>query len=69
MSNYESRTIEGAQSPTRYLLNSFKAKTEERRKAAPGVKQLLRFDIDHGEALHTALQFFGKDEVRYLAIK
>jgi hypothetical protein len=32
------------------------------------VEQLLHFDIDHGEALHTALQFFSKDEVRYVAI-
>ena len=32
------------------------------------MKQLLLLAIDYGRALHTALQFFGKDIIRYLAI-
>ncbi len=68
MADYETRTIEEVQSSTRYLLSSFKGKIDVLKKAGPDLKRLLRFGVDYDAAFRTAVRFFGKEDVKYIAI-
>jgi hypothetical protein len=68
-SGLEARTIEEVRSSTRFLLRSFKEKTDElKRSAGEDVRQLLRFGVDPASASSTARIFFGGDSVDYIAI-
>jgi hypothetical protein len=65
----EERTIEGVRNSTRFLLKSFKGKTDELRgPAGEDIKELLRFGVDPASASATARTFFGADSVDYIAI-
>ncbi len=65
----EARTMEEVRSSTRFLLKSFKSKTDELRKTAgKDVGKLLRFGVDQARACSTAREFFGKDSVGYMAV-
>ena len=65
----EARTIEDVRNSTRFLLKSFKAKTDQLKKSAgDDVKELLRFGIDQASASSTARSFFGSGSVEYIAI-
>lgn len=64
----ESRTISEVQASTRFLLNSFKAKMAGLKDCGPDLKGLLRFGVDLPSASMTAKEFFGSEEVGYLAI-
>ncbi|MBM3898072.1 MAG: hypothetical protein FJ358_06080 [Thaumarchaeota archaeon] len=64
----ESRTIEGVQSSTRFLLESFKTKLAQLEESRGDVKQLLRFGVNFPSACSTAESFFGKEEIEYIAI-
>ena len=65
----EERTVEGVRNSTRFLLKSFKDKTDElKRSSGEDVKLLLRFGVDPASASSTAKDFFGSDSVEYIAI-
>ncbi len=65
----EARTIEEVRSSTRFLLKSFKAKTDQlKQTAGEDVKELLRFGVDQPSASSTARSFFGGGSVEYIAI-
>lgn len=64
----EFRTVEEVQSSTRFLLQSFKGKTDQLRTSGEDIRQFLRFGVDYGSACATAKQFFGRDEVEYIGI-
>lgn len=65
----EERTMRQVRESTRFLLRSFRGKTEEL-KASAGreVGKLLKFGVDKTQASATARDFFGEDQVRYIAI-
>jgi len=65
----EARTMQEVRSSTRFLLKSFKGKIDElKASAGPDVQKLMRFGVDHKSASSTGRKFFGRDEVRYIAI-
>ena len=64
----ESRTIAEVQASTRFLLESFKAKMADLKQCGPDIRGLLRFGVNLPEALVTAREFFGSEEVSYMAI-
>ena len=65
----EARTIEEVRNSTRFLLKSFKAKTDLLKlTAGEDVKELLRFGVDQAAASSTAKSFFGGKSVEYVAI-
>jgi hypothetical protein len=65
----EARTTQEVRSSTRFLLKSFKGKTDELKSSAgPEVRKLLRFGVDEKAACATARKFFGTEEVPYVAI-
>ncbi|HEV2225452.1 MAG TPA: hypothetical protein VGR56_01455, partial [Nitrososphaerales archaeon] len=64
----ESRTIAEVQASTRFLLESFKAKMADLKQCGPDIRGLLRFGVNIPEAVATAREFFGSDEVGYMAI-
>jgi len=65
----EARTMQEVRSSTRFLLNSFKGKIDElKASGGPDIQTLLRFGVDQKSASSTGRKFFGKDEVRYLAV-
>jgi len=65
----EARTIEEVRNSTRFLLKSFKAKTDLLKlTAGEDVKELLRFGVDQASASSTARSFFGAKSVEYVAI-
>lgn len=64
----ESRTIAEVRASTRFLLESFKAKMADLKQCGPDIKGLLRFGVNIAEASATAREFFGSDEVGYMAI-
>ncbi len=69
LSGLEARTIEEVRNSTRFLLKSFKDKTDElKRSSGQDVKELLRFGVDPRSACSTAKKFFGSDSVEYIAI-
>ena len=54
---------------TRFLLKSFKDKTDAlKTSAGPDVLKLMRFGVDQRSACSTAREFFGEDEATYIAI-
>ncbi len=64
----ETRTIEEVKASTRFLLNSFKEKIADLKVCGPEIKQVLRFGIDSSSASSTGKNFFGRDEVKFVAI-
>ena len=65
----EARTMQEVRDSTRFLLKSFKGKTDELKSSAgPEVRKLLRFGVDEKAACATAKKFFGAEEVPYVAI-
>jgi hypothetical protein len=65
----EARTIEEVRSSTRFLLKSFKEKTDQlKRSEGHDIRELLRFGVDPASASSTARSFFGRDSVDYIAI-
>jgi hypothetical protein len=65
----EARTMQEVRASTRFLLSSFKGKTDElKASAGPEVRKLLRFGVDERSASSTARSFFGSGEVSYVAI-
>ena len=64
----ESRTIAEVRASTRFLLESFKAKMADLKECGPDIGGLLRFGVNFPEAFATAGEFFGSDEVGYMAI-
>ncbi|MDG6978250.1 MAG: hypothetical protein JRN58_04120 [Nitrososphaerota archaeon] len=65
----EERAMRQVRDSTRFLLRSFKDKTEELKGVAgQEVKKLLRFGLDQREACATARKLFGGDRVDYIAI-
>ncbi len=68
MNSQESRIIEGVQSSTRFLLESFKSKLARLEESREEIEQLLRFGVHYPNACSTAMNFFKRDEVEYLAI-
>ncbi|HUI00451.1 MAG TPA: hypothetical protein VLX56_02335 [Nitrososphaerales archaeon] len=69
LAGLEARTMKEVRGSTRFLLRSFKGKTDQLKSTAgPDVGKLLRFGVDRGAACATAREFFGKGEVGYIAI-
>ncbi|MDA4117768.1 MAG: hypothetical protein OK455_05435 [Thaumarchaeota archaeon] len=65
----EARTMEEVRTSTRFLLNSFKEKIAElKRSGGADIQQLLRFGVDQASASSTGREFFGGDEVEYIAV-
>ena len=65
----EARTMQEVRSSTRFLLKSFKGKIDElKASAGPDIQGLMRFGIDHKSASSTGREFFGRYEVKYVAI-
>jgi len=66
--DYEIKTIEGVQSSTRHLLDSFKSKITALKSCGPEISKLLRFGFDQKAASDLASEFFGSDDISYVAI-
>jgi len=65
----EARTMREVRSSTRFLLKSFKGKIDElKASAGPDIQRLMRFGVDLKSASSTGRKFFGREEVRYIAI-
>ena len=65
----EARTMQEVQASTRFLLESFKRKTNELKSfAGADIRTLLRFGVNQRAASATARDFFKRDEVPYIAI-
>ena len=65
----EARTMQEVRSSTRFLLKSFKGKIDElKASAGPDIQGLMRFGVDAKSASSTGRMFFGRDEVKYVAI-
>ncbi len=65
----EARTMQEVRSSTRFLLNSFKGKIDElKASAGPDIRRLMRFGVDLKSASSTGREFFGSDEVQYIAV-
>jgi hypothetical protein len=65
----EARTMQEVRSSTRFLLRSFKGKIDElKASAGPDIHGLMRFGVDAKSASSTGREFFGRDEVKYVAI-
>ncbi|MEM0116831.1 MAG: hypothetical protein QXV32_00030 [Conexivisphaerales archaeon] len=62
------RTIEGVKTSSTYIFNSFKKKFDQLRSSYQDVNKLLRFGVDYDAAKKTAVEFFGSDSVKYIAI-
>jgi len=65
----EERTTQEVRASTRFLLKSFKDKTDAlKTTAGSDVRKLMRFGVDQRSACSTAKRFFGGDETAYVAI-
>ncbi|HUH99475.1 MAG TPA: hypothetical protein VLY65_00390, partial [Nitrososphaerales archaeon] len=65
----EERTMQEVRASTRFLLKSFKRKIDElKTSSGPDIQKLLRFGVDQKSAASTAREFFGSNEVNYVAI-